>query len=403
MFPKAITLSPQNIFLLVWTPPLLAPYVFVDNPIISFVSSQTASLVFFNIGIFYIFGFIFWLAGVRGGTKRVRLAVGRIDFPKFIKKIDLLFKLWCVVYLVNIVGSGGFPLLWVVLGDPRTYADFGLPTLGGLGNMLRAFILSACYLIYYESQLPRRTRIRYAALGIFLVLTAFLLETGRGNGVVLILHPVAFHFLLNKFTFSRLVKWFVAVGCFLLMLGSIQLIRYTDGIDKLQSYAENSGFVDINIFELLLVPSVMYISAPIVNTDLNVRISPPLQFSPYYSLQGIAPTVIRDRIFERGDYGELVNEANNVSSYYIPFIRDFGVVGAAIAVSVFTLITAYCYAMARQGRIHYVLIYPALFMSITLSFFSLFFTSLVVVLYPFIAIWSLRGCVKNAIVPPRIY
>ena len=394
MFPKKITFTPQDIYFLVWIIPLSAPYFFVNNSIISPVSSQTESLVFFNIGIFYIFGFIFWLSGVRGGTDRVRLAVRKINFQKFRYKINLLFKLWCVIYLINIIGSGGFPLLWVALGDSKTYVDFGLPTLGGFGNLLRAFILSACYLIYFESQLPKRTKNRYAAVGIFLVLSSFLLETGRGNGVVLVLHPIALYLLLNKFSFSRLIKLFIAVMSFLIMLGSIQLIRYADGLDKLQIYAENSGFVDLNILELLLVPSVMYVSIPIVNTDLNVQIAPPLQFSPYYSLQGFVPTVIRERIFESGDYGELVNDANNVSSFYIPFIRDFGVFGAATVVSFLTLIVAYCYAMASQGRIHYVLIYPALFMSITLSFFSLFFTSLVVLLYPFLAIWSLRGCIK---------
>jgi len=148
-----------------------------------------------------------------------------------------------------------------------------------------------------------------------------------------------------------------------------------------------------------LIPAVMYISIPVINTDLNIQSSDFIKFQPYYSLQGFLPTVVRDFIFESGDYGVLVNEANNVSSYFIPFIRDYGLLGAYIAVSLILFMAAYFYSKAKQGSLFFILSYPPIFMSVTLSFFSLFFTSLVVVLYPFLVYWSLKGVLIKHKIP----
>jgi oligosaccharide repeat unit polymerase len=344
-----------------------------------------------NIIALYLFSFLFWVIGIRGNLILARKAIKRINFDNFSRKVETLLLVWVVVYVINIIGSGGIPLLWVLQGDSRTYADFGLPTLGGLANILRAVILTSCYLMYFHSTLSAVKKRRYLWIGWALILSAFLLETGRGNGIVLILHPIGLYFLLNSFRFFQLVKLTVISIILVLMSGVIQVIRNPEGLDKVMLYAENSGFTDVGIFEAIMVPSVMYIAVPIINTDLNVLSSDLLSFRPYYSFQGLLPTVVRNAVFEKGDYGELVNDANNVSSFYIPFIRDFGPFGAFFVVSVIFFVVAYFYARARQGKLFFLLSYPPLFMSTVLSFFSLFFTSLVVLLYPFVIAWLLRG------------
>ncbi len=381
---------------MVWLIPLCIPYFIKDNPIIVPVGGITVALVLSSVLSLAVFYFFFWVIGIRGRKHNIRAALKRIDFHRFSKKIELLFLAWTIIYLINILGSGGVPLLWVLQGDARTYVDFGLPTLGGLANMLRAFVLAACYILVYHSDLSGAKKRRYLWMGVFLVLSAFLIETGRGNGAVLVLHPLALHFILNDFKVIGIVRWVLVSVVFLFMLGVVQLVRYSDGLEKLVAYAENSGFHDVTIIEALLIPAVMYISVPIINTDLNIQSSEFIKFQPYYSLQGFLPTIVRDSVFESGDYGVLVNEANNVSSYFIPFVRDFGSFGAFLAVSLILFVVAYFYARAKQGVLFFIISYPPIFMSVVLSFFSLFFTSLVVILYPFLAYWALKGVlVKN--------
>jgi oligosaccharide repeat unit polymerase len=385
-----IKISAGVTFALVWTVPLLIPYFISNNPLITPVSTGVLLMILFNIILFFIFLAFFFLIGLRGHTSNIKAAIQRINFDMFSRKIDSLFYLWIFVYAINIIGSGGIPLLWILQSDPRTYVDFGLPTLGGLGNLIRAYVLTSCYLIIVQSKFNHIRKRRYIFIGVFLLISAFLLETGRGNGVVLLLHPVGLYFLLNDFNLKHLLKLFLSVLLFLFSLSLIQIIRYPNGYELLLSYAENSGFQNSTAFEIIMIPALMYIAIPVINTDLNFQVAEFFQFKPYYSLQGIIPTVFRDRIFENGDYGELLNEANNVSSFYIPFIRDFGQFGAFLIISLILFVAAYCYSKARQGNVYYILSYPPLFMSLALSFFSLFFTSLVVLLYPVLVYWSLR-------------
>lgn len=389
--PNLLSPSPPNIFSLVWAFPLLAPYLLNSSEFIAPVSDKTRYLIIFNILIFYYFAGLLYLFGFRASKEKVRFAISSINFLSFSSKIDLLIKLWITVYIVNIIGSGGLPLAWAVLGVEKSYADFGLPTIGGLGGMLRAFILSACYLLWLHSDLPRQKRLKYLNFGIILILSAFVLEMARGNGVVLILHPIALHLMITRIRWITYPKWMLAAILLIIILGAIQVIRHNDGLNQLRLYAESSGFYNSEGFGVILIPAIMYTAVPIVNLDLNVDISPDLKFEPYYSIKSLVPSLIRDTIYEQGDYGELVNDAHNVSTFYAPLVRDYGLYGAAITVTLMLLLVSLVYAKAMSGSLYFIMIYPPLFMSICLSFFFLYFTTLIVLLYPVLVVWSLKG------------
>ena len=189
----------------------------------------------------------------------------------------------------------------------------------------------------------------------------------------------------------------------MLFLGYIQMFRYGADIESLAAYAENSGFDNQDTVSLLLIPTLLYVVAPIINIDLNVVVSPLLKFEPYYSLQGLLPTVLRQEFFSgEKDYGLLINEGHNVSSFYIPFIRDFGIIGAFIIITFIQFIVCYVFVKARRGSLFHFFIWPPIFMSVFLSFFALFFTSLVVLLYPVLVWFFVRGLQLDKIIadPP---
>ena len=386
--------SPQNIFLLVWIFPLTAPF-FIESDLLLEISSSTQIIIISNIIIFYFLATVLKIISPAyknslGSEFLVAKALEKINFTVFEKKNQILLYIFLLTYLVNIIGSGGIPIIWVLMGDERTYLDFGLPTLGGLSNMLRAFLLTSCYLIYSHSDLSRATKRKYLSIGIGLLLSAFLLETGRGNGVVLLLHPIGLFLLFHKFRLVNFVVGIIFCIVFLMGLGVIQMVRYGEGIDSLKRYAENSGMPDLDGPALLLVPAINYMAIPVINLDLNVIHSSLVEFSPFYSVQALIPTVIRDRVFEKSDYGELINPANNVSSFYIPLVRDFGMFGAIFCVILLQFWVLCIYSKAQRGNIFCILYWPPLFMSLALSFFSLYFTSLVVVLYPLLVAYVIN-------------
>lgn len=376
-------ISPAVAFLLVWMIPLGAP-AFLQSTVIEPISDTTFWLVAGTIIAFFAFQ---GLARAKVGRPVPDLAARlreAIDVHQLERKTLSLFKLWCGVYAVNIVFSGGVPLYWVLTGDPRTYVDFGLPTLGGLGNMLRAFVLACCYLLYFQLGTDRpRT---FLWMGIALLFSAFAIETGRGNGVVLLLHPVAYYFMFSRLRLSHALLWPVCLLAFGMFLGYLQALRQGGDLERLVVYAQNAGVEPGGLVSLLTLPTLLYIAVPIVNTDLNVVFQPLLKFDPYYVFGGLVPTVFRDMLFEPRDYGTLVNEANNASSFFIPLVRDFGAVGAFIIAAAIHAVIAYVYARAVRGSLVSLFTWPALFMAVTLSFFYLFYTALVVVLYPLLAV-----------------
>lgn len=381
--------NPPLLFLMVWAMPLVIPF-FVQFGIIQEITNETNYLVIANIMIFFVLSLVVKVAF--GGYRKnfSNIIISRINVKKMEQRALFIFKVWIVVFLINIIFSGGLPIYWVVSGDSRSYADFGLPTLSGLANMIRAFILSICYVIYFHTESINKSK--FLKIGLFLLASAFILETGRGNGVVLLLHAVAYFAFLNRVTLLGVAKLVPSVFILVLFLGYIQMFRYGASIESLAVYGENSGFDSQDAISLLIIPTLLYVVTPIINLDLNIIVSPLLNFEPYYSLQGLLPTVLRQELFSgEKDYGLLISEGHNVSSFYIPFVRDFGVIGAFIVVTLIQFIVCYVYVKARRGSIFHFFIWPPLFMSIFLSFFALFFTSLTVLLYPVLVWFFVRG------------
>ena len=381
--------NPALLFLLVWTIPLAIPF-FIQLGIIQEITKETYYLVIANIFIFFVLFMAvkFALGGYRKNFTKIIIA--KINVEKIERRVLIIFKVWIFVYLINIIFSGGIPIYWVIFGDSRTYADFGLPTIGGLGNMIRAFVLSVCYVIYFHTE--SINKLKFLKIGLFLLISAFILETGRGNGIVLLLHAAALFTFLNRVTWLGVLKLVAFLFALILFLGYIQMFRYGAGIESLVTYAKNSGYDNQDTISLLVIPTLMYVVTPVINIDLNIAVSPLFKFEPYYSLQGLLPSVLKQELFSgEQDYGLLVSEGHNVSSFYIPFVRDFGVLGAFITISLIQFMVCYVFVKARRGSLFHFFIWPPLFMSIFLSFFALFFTSLVVVLYPVLVWFFVRG------------
>ena len=317
-----------------------------------------------------------------------------VNIIVFQRRTDQLFTTWLFLYFVVIIASNGLPIAWLLIGNGKTYMDFGVMSLSGFCNMLRACCISALYLLNLGGTCLQSRRRNWYKIG-FLITSAFVLEMARGNGIVMLLHAVGIHFLLKRFTVYRVAQVVLVLIVFLFTFGYFQFFRYGYDDAMITQYLNSVGFGEVDGVLKYFVPSITYICLPIVNTDLNIRVAPDIKFDPFYSLTLMLPTFLRNLLVGSGDYGELVNEANNVSSYYIPFIRDFGVIGCGIFVSPLLVFSMYVYARARSGSPYYFLIWPPIFMSLMLSFFSLFFLSLVVLLYPLAVLWLLRGAVRQ--------
>ena len=95
----------------------------------------------------------------------------KINLNSLTRVVKIFFILHLIITILAIIYSSGFPLYWVIVGDPRTYANYGIPTISGLGALIRAFGLVGCLILYLFGTKKQKTLAMYIAIYYFLVLS----------------------------------------------------------------------------------------------------------------------------------------------------------------------------------------------------------------------------------------
>ena len=171
---------------------------------------------------------------------------------------------------------------------------------------------------------------------------------------------------------------------FLIVGSLINAVRYGKGADYLINQAVDYGFFapDSSIILVVFVPVIVYLCLPIVNLNYKLEHLPEVSFELYYMIQGVVPSFIRNLLFSGNDYGLIVDPAHNVSSFYDPIIRDLGSIFCFGFLAFFYFAICWIYIGGRRGNLFLFFFYPAIYASLLLSFFSMYFLTLVVLFYP---------------------
>ena len=332
----------------------------------------------------------------------------RVDIENIVKKklnfnslkqlVTLIVIAHFSIMILAIVYSSGFPLYWIFTNDTKTYAEYGIPTISGLGNMIRAFGLVGSLILYlYGTKAQKRTGL-YSA--IYFLFTAFFIELSRGNGSVMIAHAIGFYFLIKKISLKNTLSTALAILVFIPFFSFLQILRYGDfELERANEQLLNVGIYDSSVLNLFLTPLILYTSTPIMNMDLNLQRAPDFKFSPDASIETLVPTFVRNIIYTRRDYindcGDLISCAYNTTSFLTPLIKDFGRYGALFFAILILMISSFIYSKAREGSLYYILLWPPVFMSLIFSSFNMYFSSLVVVLYPLVISLSYNFLIKK--------
>ncbi|MBY0555120.1 oligosaccharide repeat unit polymerase [bacterium] len=127
----------------------------------------------------------------------------------------------------------------------------------------------------------------------------------------------------------------------------------------------------------------LYITTPVSNLYFAESQGIYPLYYPYYSLQVVVPTVVRNKLFANQQYPiKLRSKTYNATSFYSPFISDFGFVITAIIVFLIQLVVSFVHLRAQQGLWSFQLIYAPLFTSVALSFFYTYIISPSVLIFP---------------------
>lgn len=383
----SIFARPPIIFGLVWA------LVFIQFFLISVkkeieIKIETTTLVFLSILGSFIAEKLFQ-------RKYAVVRVALINFSGLVSFKRLFTKIWVVGILATMAIQGGFPLLWKFIGDPRGYADFGIPTLNG-GLVAIYIILNI--LTFRDYVLSRQ---RKDAVKLLLLFSYNIITMNRGLMVYLILNLICVYLFFKSVSIKRFFI-LAAFACgFIYLLNFIAENRSNQDQTIIRNYIagstekhfEEGVFGD---FQRGLHWLEIYSSAPIANLNFNIDNIEP-SYVPKHVFVGIFPSIVRDLIFGLSDKSyedryslEMVDSAFNTFTFYASYLKDFGFSGCAgILVLVHSLANRF-YQLALSGRVGYSVGYCGIFAAIVLSPFTDFFGTLVLPAQLLIGVWLAR-------------
>ena len=290
--------------------------------------------------------------------------------------LNFLFSLWLLLFLLTCIIQGGFPLLWLFTGSGKTYADFGLPVLGGFNNMIRNFLGAGFFFMYLMTKNKR-----YLAF-VLILTTLIFCELSRGALMVFLTHLLGIYLLIER----KKLKIFVRMGLFFVGLSGIfTILAFVRGAGSDYTDFLLEGAVGYSFFTWPLI----YFLSPLNNLYGNFENLSP-GYYPNNILEFVIPNKISQLLIDKdiasNDSSNLLNEALNTYPYFYPLISDFGILLAFIIILLMQIFISYVYLKALRGHLGSILMYPPLFMCLALSFFHPYPIELVVIFYPLLVL-----------------
>jgi hypothetical protein len=294
-----------------------------------FANKSAAFLSVIAVSFLCAYLFFYLLAVQRGGaTLRPMHRAGGIVFSR----CRPVFAIWLSISVIEIAIEGGIPLLWLLQGADKSYAEFGIGTVHGLANSLwlyLAFVTVSSFIFRdrcsitnggVQSQghdLPKMVKL-------VVVCWPFLMVS-RGLLTLIFLQLLVFYILYSEIRLSAAIgKLAVLVFLFFALFGFIGDNRHEEfsiyssiGIDKHDS-----------IFSYLVWP-YLYITTPTYNLTLNLQDQNVAgNLFPIYSTWSLLPSQVRNLIGipvgSDAYLGELAHGAFNVGTAYLSAFFDWG-------------------------------------------------------------------------------
>jgi oligosaccharide repeat unit polymerase len=374
---KPLFLHPLFLFTAVWTG-ALGLYLMRLSKLLSATSGQAASTVGLILVPFALVlggATLYYHLAPKTRIQRRHLLCGlnEADDLAFLKRrLKKWLIVWIVLSAVEIVVSGGVPLVWLFTGNPKTYADFGMPSLHGLLNSM-ILALGLCYTAIFARFGGRRYLLSSAAIvgwALLVVTRSMLIVNILQTGMVIVLYRGIPAKLAIRLIALALV---VVIG-----FGALGNLR--SGADNFLAVAQPT-----EAYPQWLPSGVLwfyiYLTTPLNNliyTMVSVHPSNNLLFPD--TVAPLFPTAVRNFIYgpsvESALTGELVDEAFNVSTAYIGPVQDYGAAGITCFSLLIAMIAAFYW---WRGNFRDELIYIVIAQCLLISVFYDYFFSLPII------------------------
>jgi len=359
--------NPVLIYIFIWTSVLALVSLRLTNNIPS-INENTFFLIFMTMFTFSISYISLYIIHNTKPKPKFKIDTIRNQLQNLNRYTCRLFYLWIFVTAIEVIYSGGLPIIWAISGDfTQNYTTYGIPTVHGFMNAIYFFtILSRFvnFMIYKD----RRSLIHI----IVLILWSILLLS-RSVIVTAFLQIMGVYLLFRRVSISRLLS---IIGTIVILMIVFGLVGDFRGVATLDYLLTDDGTM---VFEYL--PSgflwvYVYLTSPISNVIANIdRISP--DYIPYYSIMSLIPSFFRGDVIQSDSIWSLIQENLNVSTMFTGYLQDFGIIGTIFVVAIIQIGIIKIYLAAKDQKIGCIIAASVLFQCIICSVFVDFFLSLV--------------------------
>jgi oligosaccharide repeat unit polymerase len=284
------------------------------------------------------------------------------DFARIEKRLHRAFWVWVACTVLEIIISGGVPIIWLIQGSSKTYFDFGIPSIHGLLNSLVLAIgLVEMGLFTIDG------RKRHLRIPAFIVFWSIVVVT-RNMMIVSLLEGGLAWGIMRGIRWRTVLKTTCVVMAVILVFGYMGDFR--SGADEFRQLAQPS-----DDYPTWLPSGVLwiyiYLTTCIGNLVNTMLAATPLA-NPLFpnTVSLLFPSVMRNALYgaeaAKALGGELVVDSFNVSTAYVGPYQDFGYLGVVLFSIVLGLIALYTW---KIPGIRGVLIYSVIGQCLVLSIF----------------------------------
>ena len=350
--------NPLTVFNAIWLIVLFL-YQFKLSYLQRDLSIETIQLFIYCILAFSIsFIFIYKFKFINKEKKENNMTISY----SLIKKI-LIF--WIVSEIIEILVSGGIPIIWMLLKNGKTYFDFGIASVHGFMNALGLVIIMLCYYLYLK-QKEKGIKDKKLIAIVALMLTFYLCLITRQ-----VIISAIIQLIVIKLYFRKKIPWkklliFSAIG--LILFGLVGNIR--TGYDAFMKVAMMKNNVPPFLSGFNWV--YMYLTMTVANVN-NAVINNINNFGFLVVLKAYLPTILVNILYSGVSMNvpqTIVTNAFNVSGFFIDFYVSSGVFGVVLISFIYGFLSSVIFKKVEKNRNEKnILYYAVIIQIILLSFF----------------------------------
>lgn len=289
-----------------------------------------------------------------------------------------------IMFVIDVIYSGGVPLIWIIFDTGQTHADFGIPTFHGTFHGILLFFVTSSFFLLRQG-FNKKENLFHIIL--FFIYAAIVFN----RGIVCI-------FIIQLFFINLIIMKKISIKHFFLFLILSVFLIFIFGVLGDFRTGYNVFYTNIKseweyIFEFLpksFLWFYAYYTGGLNNLYANIPNIEPTYF-PFYTFARMVPTLVYKWIGITNTNGPftLASASITISTAFQGILSDFGLFGILLYLPVI-IFAQISYRKALKGNIFSILIYGILMQTIIMTPYIDTIFYLTFLLQIFLAIYALQ-------------